>query len=156
WLATGSKPILLPLPGNDLPGVITFRDMSDVNQMLTASKKYRYAVVIGGGLLGLEAAHGLNLNGMNVTILRNVDELMERQLDESAGYLLKCELEERGMKIIIGADTKSILGNGRVGSVLLADGTEIKADLVVMAVGIYPNIELAKMAELECGRGIKV
>lgn len=156
WLATGSKPILLPLPGNDLPGVLTFRDMSDVNQMLAASKEYSDAVVIGGGLLGLEAAHGLNLNGMNVTILHKADWLMERQLDESAGYLLKRELEERGMKIFIGADTKSILGNGRVESVKLADGTEIKADLVVMAVGIYPNTELAKKAELECGRGIKV
>ena len=156
WLATGSNPFMLPLPGNDLSGVTTFRDMRDVEEMLSASEIYKDAVVIGGGLLGLEAAHGLELNGMNVTVIHKAEWLMERQLDESAGFLLKCKLEERGIKVLIGADTKEIFGEERVQGIRLADGTEIKADLVVMAVGIYPNTTLAQDAELECGRGIQV
>jgi len=156
WLATGSNPFMLPLPGNDLPGVITFRDMRDVEEMLVTSDAYQDAVVIGGGLLGLEAAHGLELNGMKVTVVHRADWLMERQLDESAGFLLKSKLEERGIAVLTDANTKELLGNERVESIKLADGTEIKADLVVMAVGIYPNITLAQQASLECGRGIKV
>ena len=97
WIAIGSNPIILPIPGNDLPGVITFHDMKDVEEMLAASGTYQDAVVIGGGLLGLEAAHGLQLNGMNVTVVHRADSLMERQLDESAGFLLKSELEGRGI-----------------------------------------------------------
>ena len=156
WLATGSNPFILPIPGNDLPGVLTFRDMRDVEEMLAASETYRDAVVIGGGLLGLEAAHGLQLNGMNVTVIHKADSLMERQLDESAGFLLKSKLEDRGMTVLTNADTKSLSGNERVEVLQLADGTEIKSDLVVMAVGIYPNITLGQQAGLECGRGIKV
>jgi len=156
WLATGSNPFILPIPGNDLPGVLTFRDMRDVEEMLAASETYRDAVVIGGGLLGLEAAHGLQLNGMNVTVIHKADSLMERQLDESAGFLLKSKLEDRGMTVLTNADTKSLGGNVRVEVLQLADGTEIKADLVVMAVGIYPNVTLGQQAGLECGRGIKV
>jgi len=156
WLATGSNPIILPIPGNDLPGVITFRDMKDVEEMLSASETYQDAVVIGGGLLGLEAAHGLQLNGMNVTVIHRALSLMERQLDKSAGYLLKSKLEDRGITVLTDADTVELGGNERVEVLKLADGTEIKTDLVVMAVGIYPNVNLAQEAGLECGRGIKV
>ncbi|NRA87821.1 MAG: NAD(P)/FAD-dependent oxidoreductase, partial [Rhizobiales bacterium] len=156
WIATGSSPFIIPIPGKDLNGVVTFRDMQDVNTMLEAATQYKNAVVIGGGLLGLEAAHGLSLAGMNITVIHLADTLMERQLDEAAGYLLKSELESRGMTILTGANTKEIIGKNRVEQVNLADGTQIKADLVVMAVGIKPNVDLAKKAGIDCQRGIVV
>ena len=155
-IATGSDPFIIPVPGHDLPGVITFRDLDDVDKMLTAAEKGGHAVVIGGGLLGLEAAHGLTLRGMGVTVLHLMPTLMERQLDEAAGFLLKSELERRGQTILTGADTAAILGDGHVTGVQLKDGTEIAADLVVMAVGIRPAVALAKNAELEVERGIIV
>jgi len=140
-----------------LPGVVTFRDLDDVEAMLEAASNSKKAVVIGGGLLGLEAAHGLSLRGMEVTVLHLMPTLMERQLDEAAGYLLKSELEGRGMSIMTGADTAEIVDkNGKVGGVKLKDGTEIEADLVVMAVGIRPNGTLAKSAGVEVERGIVV
>src|SRR5215212_1369986 len=155
-IATGSNPIMLPLPGKDLPGVIGFRDILDVERMVQASTSYKNAVVIGGGLLGLEAANGLMKRGMNVTVVHLLDTLMERQLDQVAGGLLRKSLEERGMVFKMPAQTEAILGEDRVTAVRFADGEEIPADLVVMAVGIRPNIELARKAGLYCERGIVV
>lgn len=156
-IATGSDPFIIPVPGHDLPGVVTFRDLDDVDRMLTAADKGGEAVVIGGGLLGLEAAHGLTLRGMKVTVIHLMPTLMERQLDEAAGYLLRQELESRGQTILTSANTKEILGaNGHVVAVELEDGTRIKADIVVMAVGIRPSTGLAKSSGLDCERGILV
>lgn len=155
-IATGSDPFIIPVPGKDLPGVITFRDMKDVDHMLTAAEKGGDAVVIGGGLLGLEAAHGLTLRGMKVTVIHLADTLMERQLDEAAGWLLKTALEARGQTVLTKANTAEILGTDHVEAVKLADGTVIPAHLVVMAVGIRPATGLARAAGLDVGRGIKV
>ena len=155
-IATGSDPFIIPVPGKDLPGVIAFRDMDDVDTMLAAADAGGNAVVIGGGLLGLEAAHGLSLRGMKVTVIHLMPTLMERQLDEAAGWLLKQALEGRGQTILTGADTAEIVGDGRVEGVKLKDGTLIPASLVVMAVGIRPSVALARDAGLAVGRGIQV
>ncbi|MEG3088310.1 nitrite reductase large subunit NirB [Sphingomonas sp. PB4P5] len=160
-IATGSDPFIIPVPGTDLPGVISFRDMADVDHMLEAaeagkSKGGGAAVVIGGGLLGLEAAHGLTLRGMKVTVIHLMPTLMERQLDEAAGWLLKSALEARGQVILTEANTAEIVGDTHVEGVRLKDGTLIPASLVVMAVGIRPSVALARAAGLEIGRGIKV
>ncbi|MBJ7443054.1 MAG: NAD(P)/FAD-dependent oxidoreductase [Sphingobium sp.] len=160
-IATGSDPFIIPVPGKDLPGVISFRDMKDVDVMLAAAEAGKAigggeAVVIGGGLLGLEAAHGLTLRGMKVTVLHIMPTLMERQLDEAAAWLLKSALEGRGQTILTGADTAEIYGDGKVEGVRLKDGTQIPASLVVMAVGIRPSVALAREAGLDVGRGIKV
>ncbi|MGH6652916.1 MAG: nitrite reductase large subunit NirB [Sphingopyxis sp.] len=155
-IATGSDPFIIPVPGKDLPGVIAFRDMDDVDTMLAAADAGGDAVVIGGGLLGLEAAHGLSLRGMKVTVIHLMPTLMERQLDEAAGWLLKNALEARGQTILTGADTAQIVGDGQVEGVKLKDGTLIPASLVVMAVGIRPSTQLARDAGLAVGRGIQV
>lgn len=155
-IATGSAPFIIPVPGKDLPGVIAYRDLDDTNAMVEASAKGGKAVVIGGGLLGLEAAAGLALRGMEVTVLHLMGHLMERQLDEAAGYLLKKDLEDRGITVMTKAATKAILGEDRVEAVLLEDGTVLDADLVVMAVGIRPETRLANDAHLEVARGIEV
>ncbi|HLF59123.1 MAG TPA: nitrite reductase large subunit NirB [Alphaproteobacteria bacterium] len=155
-LATGSNPIVLPLEGKDLPGVVTFRDLHDVSRMIEASEKCKNAVVIGGGLLGLEAANGLLKRGMSVTVVHLMEWLMERQLDRVAGDMLRRSLEARGMTFKMPAQTKAILGSERVEAVSFADGTEVPADIVVMAVGIRPNVTLAKEAGLHCERGIVV
>jgi len=155
-LATGSDPFIIPVPGHDLQGVVTFRDMDDVGTMLRAASGGGEAVVIGGGLLGLEAAHGLSLRGMKVTVIHLMPTLMERQLDEAAGWLLKEALEGRGQTILTGADTAEIYGQGKVEGVRLKDGREIPASIVVMAVGIRPNVKLARDAGLAIGRGIHV
>ena len=156
-IATGSDPFIIPVPGHDLPGVVTFRDLDDVEKMLAAAENGGDAVVIGGGLLGLEAAHGLSLRGMKVTVVHLMPTLMERQLDEAAGWLLKQELEQRGQTILTGANTRAILGaGGHVAGVELEDGSRIKADIVVMAVGIRPATALAKAAGVTCERGIVV
>jgi len=155
-LATGSNPFIIPVPGHDLPGVISFRDIYDVDQMLDASSKHKHAVVIGGGLLGLEAANGLMLQGMSVTVVHLGDVLMERQMDEVAGKMLKDSLEARGLNFLMGASTESITGEDRVKGVRFKDGSEIAADLVVMAVGIRPNVELAEKVGLHCERGVVV
>ncbi len=155
-IATGSDPFIIPVPGKDLPGVIAFRDMDDVDTMLAAADAGGDAVVIGGGLLGLEAAHGLSLRGMKVTVIHLMPTLMERQLDEAAGWLLKNALEARGQTILTGADTAEIVGDGKVEGVKLKDGTLIPASLVVMAVGIRPSVALARDAGLAVGRGIQV
>ena len=155
-LATGSNPFIIPIPGADKEGVIGFRDVADVETMLAAAREYKNAVVIGGGLLGLEAANGLMKNEMNVTVVHLLDTLMERQLDKPAAALLKASLEERGMNFRMEAQTAAILGDERVTGVQFADGTEVAADLVVMAVGIRPNVELAQQAGIHCERGIVV
>ena len=156
-IATGSNPFIIPMPGHDLPGVLAYRDLDDVDKMLAvAGNEGSKAVVIGGGLLGLEAAAGLKAQGMDVTVLHLMPTLMERQLDPSAGYLLEKELSGRGIDIRCRANTKEIIGNGKVEGVLLDDGTQIPADMVIMAVGIRPSVALAQDADLEVGRGIKV
>jgi nitrite reductase (NADH) large subunit len=155
-IATGSVPFIIPVPGHDLPGVLTYRDLDDVQAMMLAAQSRAKAVVIGGGLLGLEAAAGLNAQGMDVTVLHVMPTLMERQLDPAAGYLLQRAVEQRGIKVITKANTQAITGNGKVGQVELADGTIIPATLVVMAVGIRPNSALAKQAGIAVNRGIAV
>lgn len=155
-LATGSLPVIIPFPGHDLEGVVSFRNIQDVNRMLDISAKYKQAVVIGGGLLGLEAANGLMRQGMSVTVVHLMDTLMERQLDKAAGALLKQSLEKRGMRFLLSSATERLLGSDRVTGVRFKDGTEIPADLVVMAVGIRPNMVLAQKANIYCDRGIVV
>ncbi|MEK9198474.1 nitrite reductase large subunit NirB [Ureibacillus sp. FSL E2-3493] len=155
-LATGSKPFILPIPGTDLEGVTTFRDMKDTDEMLAASKKYRKAAVIGGGLLGLEAARGLLNLGMDVTVVHLGENLMDRQLDEAAATLLKKELEKQGMRFLLQKNTTEIVGQKRVEFLKFSDGETLMCDLVVMAVGIKPNIDLAKSAGLKTNRGIIV
>lgn len=156
-LATGSVPFMIPVPGRDLEGVIGFRDIQDVDRMLAATQRPDgHAVVIGGGLLGLEAANGLLKQGMRVTVVHLLDSLMERQLDKAAAKLLKRSLEERGLEFLMEAQTEAILGQGRVEAVRFKDGRKLSADLVVMAVGIRPNVDLARKTGLHCERGVLV
>ncbi|MCR4331949.1 MAG: nitrite reductase large subunit NirB, partial [Sulfuricaulis sp.] len=155
-LATGSDPFILPVPGRSLPGVVTFRDLADVDAMLASAKQFRHAVVIGGGLLGLEAANGLLKQGMKVTVIHLGGVLMDRQLDGVAGAMLKKSLEERGIQFLLEAKTAELIGKQRVQGVRLADGSEVTADLVVMAVGIRPNYALAQSAGIYCDKGIVV
>ncbi|MEL6946539.1 MAG: nitrite reductase large subunit NirB [Pseudomonadota bacterium] len=156
-IATGSDPIMIPLPGHDLDGVITYRDLDDVEIMLDAARTKKEAVVIGGGLLGLEAAAGLKMQGMDVSVIHLAGTLMERQLDEAAGHLLQEAFEARGVKVFTEANTSEILGvGGKVVGVELKDGTRLSADIVCMAVGIRPNAQLAKDAGIGVNRGIVV
>ncbi len=155
-IATGSNPIMLPIPGINLPGVIAYRSIDDVEQMLAAAKTGKHAVVIGGGLLGLEAANGLSLQGMQVSVVHLCEWPMERQLDKVGGGLLKEALEKRGLKFYLSRQTECILGTDKVSGLRFKDGEEIAADLVVMAAGIRPNIALAKSAKIHCERGIVV
>jgi nitrite reductase (NADH) large subunit len=157
-MCTGSNPFMLPVPGKDLQGVIAYRDIADTNAMIDAAKKYKKAVVIGGGLLGLEAANGLMLRGMDVTVIHVMPWLMERQLDDVAGGLLRKSLEDRGLTFMMGAQTQELIPDkdGRVMALKFKDGKEIPADLVVMAVGIRPNVELAQSMRLHCDKGIVV
>ncbi|MCP4209107.1 MAG: NAD(P)/FAD-dependent oxidoreductase [Shimia sp.] len=157
-IATGSNPFIIPLPGHDLNGVIAYRDLEDTNTMIAlGDKPGAKAVVIGGGLLGLEAAAGLALRGVDVTVVHIMGHLMERQLDEAAGYLLRKALVDKGITVKCSANSKEILGeNGKVKALLLDDGTELPCDLLVMAVGIRPSVALAAEAGLATGRGIHV
>ena len=157
-LATGSNPVMLPIPGQDLAGVLSYRDIADTQAMIEAAGRGGRAVVIGGGLLGLEAANGLMLRGMQVTVVHLMPWLMERQLDSTAAAMLQHSLERRGLRFVTSAQTEALLGgsDGRVSGVRLRDGTELGADLVVMAVGIRPNTALAERAGLHCQRGIVV
>src|ERR1700730_11883900 len=153
-IATGSLPILLPVPGSGLPGVITFRALQDVDTMLAATQSRRRAVVIGGGLLGLEDASGVLQRGLHVTVVHLHPHLMEQQLDAQAADLLRGELERRGLQFRMAARTAHLCGETEVSGVGLADGSVLPADLVVMAVGVRPNIELAKAAGLPCDLGL--
>ncbi len=157
-LATGSNPFMLPVPGKDLDGVIAYRDIADTQAMIEAARQYRHAVVIGGGLLGLEAANGLRQRGMEVSVVHVNEWLMERQLDDVAAGLLQQSLEARGLKFLLKAQTQELVGgeDGRVKAVRFKDGTEVPADLVVMAVGVRPNTALAESMHLHCQRGIVV
>jgi nitrite reductase (NADH) large subunit len=155
-IATGSNPFIIPVPGHQLKGVVGFRDVKDVDMMLAAAQNGGHAVVIGGGLLGLEAANGLMKQGMTVSVVHVTDVLMNNQLDPVAANLLKTELEKRGVQFLMSAQTEAILGDESVTGVRFKDGREVAANLVVMAVGIRPNIELAKKANLYCERGIVV
>ena len=153
-VATGSGPLIIPVPGRDLPGVVTFRDLDDVDAMRRAAAAGGKAIVIGGGLLGLEAAAGLERQGMDVTVVHLMPTLMERQLDAAAGQLLARERETRGISVLTGANTRQILGETHVTGLELADGRVLPADLVVMAVGIRPSTALAKASGLMVNRGI--
>ena len=155
-IATGSQPFIIPLPGADLDGVIGFRDINDVETMLAISQSHKKSVVIGGGLLGLEAANGLMKQGMEVTVVHLLDRLMEKQLDTTAAAMLKTSLEARGMKFLMATQTAAILGQDRVSGIRFTNGTELACDLVVMAVGIRPEIALARRAGIHCERGIVV
>ena len=160
-MCTGSNPFILPVPGKDLQGVIAYRDIADTNEMIDAAKQYKKAVVIGGGLLGLEAANGLMRRGMEVSVVHVMPTLMERQLDSVAGKLLQKSLEQRGLKFLMGAQTQELVGGGgadgqRVSAIKFKDGSELATDLVVMAVGIRPNTALAESMRLHCNKGIVV
>ncbi|GGP19889.1 nitrite reductase large subunit NirB [Silvimonas iriomotensis] len=157
-LATGSMPFILPVPGKQLRGVISYRDIFDTEMMIDTARVKRNAIVIGGGLLGLEAANGLKIRGMDVKVVHLGEWLLDKQLDVTAGKLLQQSLEERGLSFLLQKQTAEILGNeaGEVTGVRFKDGTEVAADLVVMAVGIRPNTALAEAAGLHCNRGIVV
>ncbi|MEH3120070.1 MAG: FAD-dependent oxidoreductase [Methylorubrum populi] len=155
-LAVGSLPIRLPLPGIDLPGVLTFRDLADVAAIRKAAVGHARAVVVGGGLLGLEAAVGLARLGVDTTLVHVMDRVMERQLDHGAARLVRAAMEARGVKVMLSADTAAIEGEARVERLLLKDGRAIPADLVVMSVGIRASTALAQSCGLACGRGIAV
>ena len=157
-LATGSNPFILPIPGKDLPGVISYRDIADTNAMISAASQFKHAVVIGGGLLGLEAANGLKLRGMDVTVIHLMPWLMERQLDKTASQMLQKSLEQRGLSFRLECQTQELLAgtDGRVAQIRFKDGSELPADLVVMAVGIKPNTALAEKVGLHVNRGVVV
>ena len=157
-IATGSTPFMLPVPGNDLPGVIGYRDIKDTDEMIEAARRHRHAVVIGGGLLGLEAANGLKLRGMDVTVVHLGPWLLERQLDEVAGRMLQKSLEDKGLKFLLETRTEALIQgeSGRVAAIRFKDGLQIPADLVVMAAGIRPNYALAEASGIYCNRGIVV
>ena len=157
-IATGSKPFILPIPGTDLNGVMSFRDIADVENMVSAANTHKKAVVIGAGLLGLEAAMGLCGRGMEVTVVHNNDIPLNRQLDQEAGELLKTALSERGLTFKMNANTQEILGDesGQVNKIIFSDGSELETDLVVMAIGIRPNFKLAQDAGIHCEKGIMV
>src|SRR3954468_8866342 len=155
-LSTGSKPLAPPIPGLGLPGTCAFRDIADVEQMLKAAETHKRACVIGGGLLGLEAAWGLKRRGMSVALVHLMPTLMERQLDIAAGTLLQRDLDKRGIAFFTNGETEEITGTDRATGVKLADGRFVPGDLVVLAIGIRPNVDLAKTAHLEVNRGIVV
>ena len=155
-IATGSQPIMLPLPGKELPGVIGFRGIGDVECMLAAARSHHRAVVIGGGLLGIEAANGLSRQGMQVTLIHRGSVLLNQQIDADAAGLLGRNLRARGLALRLDAETVALHGSERVEGVVLADGERIDADLVVMAVGVQPDTALARSAGLHCERGIVV
>ncbi len=157
-IATGSKPFMPPIPGKELDGVLGYRDIQDTNDMIAAAKKYKHAVVIGGGLLGLEAANGLAIQGMDVTVIHRNEWLLEKQLDRVAGMMLQKSLEEKGLKFHLKTNTETMIGNadGRVSAIRFKEGFELPADLVVLAVGIRPNYALAESAGIHCDHGIVV
>ena len=155
-VATGSTPLRLNVPGSDLAGVHTFRDSRDVDLLLTLAAQKKRVVVVGGGLLGLEAAYGLAKAGAPVTLIHLMDRLMERQLDAPAAELLKTLVERKGIKVLLNANTARLHGATRVDGVELTDGRRIEADAVIFAAGIRPNVALAKDAGIAVGRGIVV
>lgn len=157
-IATGSKAVIPSITGNDLEGVISFRDIVDVNKMLAYSRSHNKAVVLGGGLLGLEAANGLVLRGMDVTVIHNHEVLLNRQMDRPAAKMLQTELEQRGLKFKMAAKLKQLVGDekGHIASVCFEDGSQLECDLFVTAIGVRPNMTLAQQAGIYCERGIVV
>ena len=157
-IATGSKAVIPKVSGNDLDGVISFRDIVDVNKMLAYSRSHRKAVVLGGGLLGLEAANGLVLRGMDVTVIHNHEILLNRQMDRPAAKMLQTELEQRGLKFKMAAKLKQLSGDGKghISAVAFEDGSRLECDLFITAIGVSPNITLAQEAGIYCERGIVV
>ena len=157
-IATGSKPVVPDIPGADLEGVISFRDIFDVNTMIEYSRNHKKAIVLGGGLLGLEAANGLLLRGMQVTVIHSKPVLLNRQLDRQAGEMLQRELEVRGLHFKMSARSQQLISDddGHIKAVGFADGSELECDLFITAVGIRPNLALAEKAKLYCERGIVV
>ncbi|NOT12797.1 MAG: NAD(P)/FAD-dependent oxidoreductase [Methylococcaceae bacterium] len=157
-IATGSKAVIPSIPGNDLDGVISFRDILDVKKMLAYSQSHQNAVVLGGGLLGLEAANGLALRGMNVTVIHSNNVLLNRQLDSPAGKMLQAALEQRGLTFKMAAKLKQLLSdeNNHITTVCLDDGSQLECDLFIMAIGVRPNMALAQAAGIYCERGIVV
>jgi nitrite reductase (NADH) large subunit len=157
-IATGSKAVIASILGNNLNGVISFRDIFDVNKMLAYSKSHIKAVVLGGGLLGIEAANGLTLRGMEVTVAHNNDVLLNRQMDQKAGKLLQKELEQKGIRFKMAAKPRQLIGNenNHIKAVLFEDGSELACDLFIMAIGVRPNIKLAQEAGLYCEKGLVV
>ncbi len=157
-IATGSKAVIPELPGNKMEGVISFRDIFDVNKMLSYSRSHKKAVVLGGGLLGLEAANGLVSRGMDVTVIHNNEVLLNRQMDKPAGKMLQTELEKRGLKFRMSAKLQQLTGDqqGHITAVCFEDGSRLDCDLFIMAIGVRPNMALAQEAGLYCERGIVV
>ncbi len=155
-IATGSVPVVLDIPGKTLDGVISFRDINDVNVMIETAKTHKNAIVIGGGLLGLEAANGLMIQGMNVSVVHRNNTLMSQQLDQQAADLMRTQLEQKGMHFLMNHHTEALLGDKRVEKVRFQDGSEVDADLVIMAIGVRPNIKLAQASDIQCDRGILV
>lgn len=155
-LATGSQPIHPPAPGMTLPGVMTFRDLADVEAIHAAAGGGRRAVVIGGGLLGIEAAYGLVRAGLEVSLIALRDRLLERQLDPRAGQLLRSAVEAKGIRVLLEAETEAVLGDVAAEAVKLKDGRLLPADLVVVAIGIQPEATLARQAGIVCNHGIVV
>lgn len=157
-IATGSKAVVPSIPGNDLEGVISFRDIIDVNKMIGYASRSQKAVVLGGGLLGLEAANGLAFRGMDVTVIHTNEVLLNRQMDRQAGKMLQTELEQRGLKFKMAAKTQALLGdeNGHIQAVRFEDGSQLDCDLFILAIGVRPNMALAQQAGLYCERGIVV
>ena len=157
-IATGSKAVMPSIPGNDLEGVISFRDIFDVNRMLAYSRSHKKAVVLGGGLLGLEAANGLVLRGMDVTVIHHNEVLLNRQMDRQAGEMLRTALEQRGLKFKMPVKTQRLISDGRdhIKAVRFEDGSELGCDLFILAIGVRPNMTLAQEAGVYCERGIVV
>ena len=157
-IATGSKAVIPSIPGNDLDGVISFRDIVDVNKMLAYSRSHNKAVVLGGGLLGLEAANGLVSRGMDVTVIHNHEILLNRQMDKPAAKMLQTELEQRGLKFKMAAKLAQLSGDeqGHITTVSFEDGSQLDCDLFITAIGVRPNMTLAQEAGIYCERGIVV
>ena len=154
--ATGSTAFRLPVPGMSLPGVMTFRDFDDVPRLREAARERRRVAVIGGGLLGIEAAYGLAKGGAEVTLVHVMDRLMERQLDPRSASFLKRAIERKGVRVRLKAGTTAVTGETQAEGLVFADGSQLAADLVVVAVGVRPNVALAQVAGIGVGRGIKV
>jgi nitrite reductase [NAD(P)H] large subunit len=155
-LATGSNPLIPPMEGVKKDGVYVFRNLDDTRALLDRARKGLKAVVIGGGLLGLEAARGLQVQGCEVTVVHLMDRLMERQMDLTGGGYLKSKMECLGMKVLLEKNTTAILGNGKVEGLAFEDGSSIEAEIVVIAAGIRPNVELGRKAGLQVNRAIVV
>lgn len=156
-IATGSRPSILPIPGNDTDGVMGFRAIADVDAMIEKAQRGRHAIVLGGGLLGIEAANGLKQRGMQVTVINRAEHLLNRQLDKRAGAFLQKQLERTGLKFRLGTTIQKIASSaGHIARVILDNGEVLPADILIMATGIKPNIALAEKAGLKCDQGIEV